>query len=65
MIRCLAVPSDLSIRYHDHMLNLCSSQGADFVECDTVLTRDCRLVCRHEPLLSNTTNAGTTSLFAK
>jgi glycerophosphoryl diester phosphodiesterase len=31
--------------------------GADFFECDTVLTKDGVLVCRHEPNLSNTTNA--------
>ena len=32
-------------------------QGADFIECDVVLTSDCGLVCRHDSLLSNTTNA--------
>ena len=32
-------------------------QGADFIECDIALTNDCNLVCRHEPLLSGTTNA--------
>ena len=32
-------------------------QGADFIECDVVLTSDCGLICRHEPLLSDTTNA--------
>ena len=36
-------------------------QGADFIECDAVLTKDCEFICRHEPLLSNTTNAGTPS----
>ena len=34
-----------------------SLQGADFIECDVTLTSDCNLVCRHEPLLSGTTNA--------
>lgn len=34
-----------------------SVQGADFIECDVVLSADCNLICRHEPLLSNTTNA--------
>ena len=32
--------------------------GADFIECcDVVLTKDYVPICRHEPLLSNTTNA--------
>ncbi|KAG2491260.1 hypothetical protein HYH03_010466 [Edaphochlamys debaryana] len=31
--------------------------GADFIECDVVLTRDLVPVCRHEPLLSGTTDA--------
>ncbi|KAL6756850.1 glycerophosphoryl diester phosphodiesterase family protein [Haematococcus lacustris] len=32
-------------------------QGADFIECDIVLTKDLVPVCRHEPWLSGTTNA--------
>lgn len=31
--------------------------GADFVECDIVPTKDCVLICRHEPELNLTTNA--------
>lgn len=31
--------------------------GADFIECDVVPTKDCKLICRHEPDLSATTNA--------
>ncbi|KAG2435712.1 hypothetical protein HXX76_006910 [Chlamydomonas incerta] len=31
--------------------------GADFIECDVVLTKDLVPVCRHEPLLSGTTDA--------
>ena len=31
--------------------------GADFIECDVVLTKDLVPVCRHEPLLSDTTDA--------
>lgn len=36
---------------------LAIDQGADFIECDIVLTKDCELICRHEPLVSGTTNA--------
>lgn len=32
-------------------------QGADFIECDVVLTKDLVPVCRHEPLVSGTTDA--------
>ena len=32
-------------------------QEAAFIECDVALTSDCGLICRHEPLLSGTTNA--------
>ena len=39
-------------------INRGRTQGADFIECDAVLTKDCQFICRHEPLLSNTTNAG-------
>ncbi|KAG2435711.1 hypothetical protein HXX76_006909 [Chlamydomonas incerta] len=31
--------------------------GADFIECDVVLTKDLVPVCRHEPLVSGTTDA--------
>lgn len=34
-------------------------QGASFVECDVVLTKDCQLICRHEPDLVATTDAKT------
>eukprot|EP00798_Chlamydomonas_sp_ICE-L_P022225 gene22225-29290_t len=33
------------------------NNGADFIECDVILTKDLKPVCRHEPNLSNTTNA--------
>ncbi|KAK9787116.1 hypothetical protein WJX73_005239 [Symbiochloris irregularis] len=32
-------------------------QGAHFVECDVVLTKDCQAICRHEPDVSQTTDA--------
>lgn len=32
-------------------------EGADMIECDMVLTKDLQILCRHEPLLSGTTNA--------
>jgi glycerophosphoryl diester phosphodiesterase len=32
-------------------------EGADFIECDVVLTRDLALICRHEPNLNDTTDA--------
>lgn len=35
----------------------CCSQGAHFIECDVVLTRDCQPICRHEPDISQTTDA--------
>jgi glycerophosphoryl diester phosphodiesterase len=34
-------------------------KGADFIECDVVMTKDCQLICRHEPDLLGTTDAGT------
>lgn len=34
-----------------------SFQGAHFVECDVVLTKDCQPICRHEPEVSGTTDA--------
>jgi glycerophosphoryl diester phosphodiesterase len=32
-------------------------QGADFIECDVVVTKDLKLICRHEPQLNDTTDA--------
>lgn len=32
-------------------------EGADFIECDVVVTRDLQLICRHEPNLNDTTDA--------
>lgn len=32
-------------------------QGADFIECDVVVTKDLQLICRHEPNLNDTTDA--------
>lgn len=34
-------------------------KGADFIECDVVMTQDCQLICRHEPDLFGTTDAAT------
>lgn len=39
-------------------------QGADFIEQDLVLTKDLVLVCRHEPMLSGTTNVAELPQFA-
>lgn len=39
-------------------------QGADFIEPDLVLTKDSVLICRHEPMLSGTTNVSELSQFA-
>ncbi len=36
---------------------LAMEQGADFIECDVVLTKDLVPVCHHEPLVSGTTDA--------
>ena len=33
------------------------NQGADFIECDAVFTRDCALVCRHDADLARSTDA--------
>ncbi|KAF6257834.1 glycerophosphoryl diester phosphodiesterase family protein [Scenedesmus sp. NREL 46B-D3] len=33
------------------------AQGADFIECDVVVTQDLQLICRHEPNLNSTTDA--------
>ncbi|MBD2768512.1 glycerophosphodiester phosphodiesterase [Hymenobacter sp. BT664] len=38
--------------------------GADFIEQDLVLTKDQVLVCRHEPMLSGTTNVADLPQFA-
>lgn len=43
---------------------LAIEQGADFIEPDLVLTKDSVLVCRHEPMLSGTTNVSELSEFA-
>eukprot|EP00921_Rhytidocystis_pertsovi_P006835 GHVQ01011557.1.p1 GENE.GHVQ01011557.1~~GHVQ01011557.1.p1 ORF type:complete len:572 (-),score=63.87 GHVQ01011557.1:3157-4872(-) len=31
-------------------------EGADFVECDVVVSKDGELICRHDPLLNDTTD---------
>jgi glycerophosphoryl diester phosphodiesterase len=36
---------------------LAIQQGADFIECDVLLTRDLAPICRHDPDLNVTTNA--------
>lgn len=36
---------------------LAIQEGADFIECDVVMTKDLQLICRHEPLLDETTDA--------
>ncbi|CAB4065842.1 E3.1.4.46 [Lepeophtheirus salmonis] len=33
-----------------------SKQGADYIECDVVITSDLELVCSHEPWISETSN---------
>lgn len=38
--------------------------GADFVEPDLVVTKDGYLICRHEPMLSGTTNVAAVPEFA-
>ncbi|TGE21064.1 glycerophosphodiester phosphodiesterase [Hymenobacter metallicola] len=43
---------------------LAIDQGADFIESDVVLTKDQVLVCRHEPMLSGTTNVAQLPQFA-
>ena len=51
----------------DHTLEsytLAIEQGADFVEPDLVLTKDQVLICRHEPMLSGTTNVASLPQFA-
>jgi glycerophosphoryl diester phosphodiesterase len=51
----------------DHTIegySLAIDQGADFVEPDLVLTKDSVLICRHEPMLSGTTNVADMPVFA-
>ncbi|CAG9466956.1 unnamed protein product [Pedinophyceae sp. YPF-701] len=39
------------------MCRAAARQGADFIECDVVVTADLTLICRHEPVLDFTSNA--------
>lgn len=51
----------------DHTLEgyaLAIEKDADFVEPDLVLTKDCVLIARHEPMLSGTTNVADLPQFA-
>lgn len=51
----------------DHTLEgyrLAIELGADFVEPDLVMTKDSILICRHEPMLSTTTNVKDLPEFA-
>lgn len=51
----------------DHTLEgyrLAIEVGADYIEPDLVLTKDCVLICRHEPVLSGTTNVASLPEFA-
>jgi glycerophosphoryl diester phosphodiesterase len=32
-------------------------EGADFIECDVVVTKDLQLICQHEPNINDTTDA--------
>lgn len=51
----------------DHTIEsykLAIEQGADFIEPDLVLTKDSVLICRHEPMLSGTTNVASLPQFA-
>ena len=53
--------------YPEHTLEAYQAaidQGADFIEQDLVLTKDQILICRHEPMLSGTTNVETLPQFA-
>jgi len=46
-------------RLPEHTLEayrLAIKEGADFIECDVCLTKDLKLVCRHESWLNKTTN---------
>lgn len=43
---------------------LAIDQNADFIEPDLVVTKDGFLVCRHEPMLSGTTNVSELAQFA-
>ena len=44
--------------------SLAIEQGADYIECDLVMTKDSVLICRHEPMLSGTTDVAERSEFA-
>lgn len=51
----------------DHTIEgytLAIESGADFVEPDLVLTKDSILICRHEPMLSGTTDVADHSEFS-
>jgi glycerophosphoryl diester phosphodiesterase len=51
----------------DHTLQgyaLAIEKGADIIEPDLVLTKDCVLIARHEPMLSATTNVADLPQFA-
>lgn len=51
----------------DHTLQgykLAIEKGANFIEPDLVLTKDCVLIARHEPMLSGTTNVADLPQFA-
>jgi glycerophosphoryl diester phosphodiesterase len=51
----------------DHTLQgytLAIEKGADVIEPDLVLTKDCVLIARHEPMLSGTTNVAELPQFA-
>jgi len=53
--------------YPEHTLEAYQAaidQGADFIEQDLVLTKDQVLICRHEPMLSGTTNVADKPEFA-
>ena len=36
------------------------TQGSDYLECDLTITKDLKLICSHEPWLSQTTNVNCT-----
>jgi glycerophosphoryl diester phosphodiesterase len=53
--------------YPEHTIEsytLAIEQGADYIEPDLVMTKDGVLVCRHEPMLSGTTNVSEMPQFA-
>jgi glycerophosphoryl diester phosphodiesterase len=49
--------SGLLPEYTKEAYLLAIQQGADFIECDVVVTKDLQLICRHEPHLNDTTDA--------